>query len=330
MRLPKFTYCEPKSLTEVFSLISNGQDAVIKAGGTDLIPRLKLRLLEPKVLINLRGLSDFDFIRKNTQGDLCIGAMASLWDIETSPLIQSHFRALAEAVAEIASIEIRYMGTLGGNICLDTRCQFYNQSPLFRKAEESCFKTGGSKCYISREGSKCHALFCGDTVPLLVAAGVTLEIISSNSERFIPIQDFYTGDGKAPFVLMKNELVAGIQIPKVVEEARAVYLKYRFREAVDFPIVGVAVLEINGRGKDPSGEIRIVVGGATSRPSRCFKAEAMLGTGKINPLLLQEAAETAAEEIRVVSSSGCSVSHRRTIVKQLVIRGVQKILEETL
>ena len=213
---------------------------------------------------------------------------------------------------------------------MDTRCQFYNQSSLFRKAAESCFKTGGSKCYVSKEGNKCHALFCADTVPLLIAAGVTLKIISSNGERSILIQDFYTGDGKAPFALMKNELVAGIQIPKVVEEARAVYLKYRFREAVDFPVVGLAVLEINGKVKDEPGEIRIVVGGATSRPSRCFKAEAMLRTGKIDTLLLQEAAETAAEEIRVVSSSGCSVSHRRTIVKQLVIRGVQKVLEPTL
>lgn len=153
-----------------------------------------------------------------------------------------------------------------------------------------------------------------------------MKIISSIGERLISIEDFYTGDGKAPFALLRNELVAEIQIPKIVEEARAAYLKYRFREAVDFPVAGVAVLGTNGRRENQSGEIRIVVGGVTSRPARCFKAEAILGTGKIDTAVLEKAGEAAAEEMRVVSSSGCSISHRKTIVKQLMIRGVQKVL----
>jgi len=326
MRLPEFTYFEPRSVAEALTLLSNHKDAVVKAGGTDLIPRLKRKLAEPKFLINLKGLSDLDFIRGNDQGDLHIGALTPLRNIESSPLLRAQFGALADAVAKIASIEIRNIATLGGNLCLDTRCQFYNQSPLFRKGTEPCIKAGGSKCHISRKGNRCHGLFCADAVPLLIAADANLRIISDSGERRISVQDFYTGDGKAPFALLRNQIVAEIQIPEPVREARAVYLKYRFREGVDFPVVGLAVSRLSGRGQDESGGMRIVVGGATSRPFRCLKAEAALGTGKIDDEVLEKAGETAAEEMQITSHSGCSVSYRRTLVKQLMIRGIQMVL----
>jgi 4-hydroxybenzoyl-CoA reductase subunit beta len=326
MRLPRFTYLQPKSLAEALTFLSNHEDALVKAGGADLIPRLKWKLATPKALINLNGLSDLNFIRRNNRGDLHIGALTPLRDIESSPVVRQHFAALVDAVTHIASIEIRNIGTLGGNICLDTRCQFYNQPPLFRAAMDSCFKTGGSKCYISRKENRCHALFCADTVPLLIGVHAELKIISPNGERLIGIQGFYTGNGKSPFALLRNELVAEIRIPELAQEARAVYLKYRLREAVDFPIAGIAVLGSKKRRQGQSREMRIVVGGATSRPSRCFKAEAVLGTDRMSGKVLEEAGETAAEEIQIVSRSGCSLAHRRTIVKQLLIRGVQMVL----
>ncbi len=133
MRLPGFNYFEPKSLSETLTLLSNHPDGVVKAGGTDLLPRLKWRLLEPTCLINLKGLSDLDFIRRDNQGNLSIGAITPPSKIETSPVVRKYFGALAETLSHIGSPEIRHMGTLGGNACLDTRCQYYNQSPLFRK-----------------------------------------------------------------------------------------------------------------------------------------------------------------------------------------------------
>lgn len=326
MRLPRFTYIQPKSLAEALTFLSNHEDALVKAGGTDLIPRLKLKLARPKSLINLSGLSDLNFIRRNNRGDLHIGALTPLRDIESSPVVRQHFAALVDAVAHIASIEIRNIGTLGGNICLDTRCQFYNQSPLFRATMDPCFKTGGSKCYVSRKENRCHALFCADTVPLLIGARAELKIISSNGERLIGIHDFYTGNGKSPFALLRNELVAEIQIPKLPAKTRAVYLKYRFREAVDFPVVGMAILRINERRKDQLRGMRIVVAGTNSKPSRCFEAEKILRTEKIDGTALKNAGEAAAEEVQIVSSSGCSVVHRSTIVKQLMSHGVNMVL----
>jgi len=319
MRLPRFTYFEPRSLEEALALLSSQEDFVVKAGGTDLIPRLKWKLAKPEAVINIKGLSDLNFIREGDDGGLHIGALTPLREIEISSIVKAHFGALTDAVAQIASMEIRNIGTLGGNI-------FYNQSPLFRKATDPCLKAGGSKCYIAGKGNQCYGLFCADTVPLLMAADAKLRIVSSNNDRLIDIQDFYTGDGKSPFTLKKDELLTEIHIPRDAKKASAVYLKYRFREAMDFPIAGIAVLGGNGKKNRKPGQIRIVVGGTTSRPSRCFKAESILATGEIDDKALQKACKTAADETKIVSSSGCSVSHKKTIVEELVIRGVRKVL----
>jgi 4-hydroxybenzoyl-CoA reductase subunit beta len=326
MRLPKFSYLEPASLEEALTLLSEHPQTVKKAGGTDLLPRLKWRLIKPKYLMNLRVLPDLDFIRINDEGDLSIGALTPLHKIECSPIVRQHFPALAEGISQIASVEIRTIGTLGGNICLDTRCHFYNQSPLFRKGTPPCFKTGGSVCYVSRKGGRCHALFCADTVPLLVATGARLGILSSNGHKWVGIGEFYTGDGQSPFALSGDQVVAEVRIPKGVRERHGTYLKYRFRGGMDFPVVGAAVFGIHGKRNDPSKETRIVVGGATSGPVRLTEAEAVLKKGEVTNRILEKAGQAAAKEISIVSTSGCSVSYRKTLVKQLVIRALQKVL----
>jgi CO/xanthine dehydrogenase FAD-binding subunit len=153
-----------------------------------------------------------------------------------------------------------------------------------------------------------------------------LKVVSSSGEDIIPLQDFYTGEGKSPRALSADQIVAEIQVPEVVQEARAAYLKFRFREGIDFPVVGVAVLAIKGGSQGTSRGVRIVVSGATSGPFRCVKAERILENGKIESTSLEEAGETAAGEIPIVSSSGCSVSYRRTLVKELVNRGAKRVL----
>ncbi len=327
MRLPRFVYLEPSTLKEAMEILSDHQSHVIKAGGTDLIPRLKRRLAQPKFLINLKGLSELDFIRQDGRGTLQIGALTTLRVIESSPLLIERFGALSDAVARIATAEIRNVATLGGNICLDTRCQFYNQSPLFRQGADPCLKAGGSECYIFRKGSQCHGLFCADTVPLLIAADAKLRIVSSGGERLVPLQDFYSGDGKDPFFIGQEELVAEVHIPESVTNARAVYLKSRFREAIDFPLVGIAVLHMNERQGESLGKVRVVVGGASSKPVRCVKVEELLEKVGVEGQVLEEAAETAVEEVGLVSFSGCSIHYRKTLVKQLLIRAVKEIMD---
>ena len=325
MRLPRFSYFEPKSLSEASTLLSNHDDAVLKAGGTDLLPRLKLKLVGPRCVINLRSLRELDYVRRDDQGNLSIGAVTPLSKIETSPLIREHFGALADAVAQIGSREIRNMGTLGGNACLDTRCQYYNQSPLFRKGAEPCLKIGGTRCYISKRENQCHALFCADTVPLLIASQAKLTIVSPGRERSVSLQDFYTGNGKDPFNLSRNELVLEVKIPPQVKEGRSFYLKYRFRDAIDFPVVSIAVWGVN-RGNSGLEEVRIVAGGVASRPVRCSGAEEVLRQAERSDELSERAGELAVSETRIVSGSFCSVSHKKIIVKELVARAVRLLL----
>jgi carbon-monoxide dehydrogenase medium subunit len=157
---------------------------------------------------------------------------------------------------------------------------------------------------------------------LLIASDAKLIIASSRGERSVSLQDFYTGNGKTPFHLSQNELVVEVQIPKRVEGTRAFYLKHRFRDAVDFPIVGVALSGVRGQ-EIGFKEIKVVAGGATPAPIRCLKAEEIIRNEKITDPVLEEAGEVAAKEVPIVSSSLCPASYRKTLVRQLVIRGAR-------
>jgi 4-hydroxybenzoyl-CoA reductase subunit beta len=325
VRLPRFEYVEPKTLPEALAFLSNHEDSLLKAGGTDLLPRLKLKLFTPKHVINLKGLSVLNFIRRDDQGNLLIGALTPLSNIETSSLVREHFGALADAVARIGSREIRNMGTLGGNLCLDTRCQYYNQSPLFRKGAEPCIKVGGTRCFISQRGNQCHALFCADTVPLLMASDASLTIVSPKGERSLPLEDFYTGNGKVPFILSQDEIVAEVKLPQQIEGVRVFYLKHRFRDAIDFPVAGIAVRAVQ-KGNSKFEDIRIVAGGVTSRPVRCLGAEEELRQGERSSEFPERAGELAAREVPIVSGSFCSIPQRRIIVKELVAQAVRLLL----
>src|SRR5438105_11202883 len=193
MSLPEFKLVRPRTTAEAVSLLAqHGPDAQVVAGGTDLIPSMRQRLFEPKFVLDIRGIAELRGIRELQDGSLEIGALTTVREIENSEVIRSRYRVLSEAAKTIASPVIRNMGTIGGNICLDTRCLWYNQSLQWRKSCGFCIKKDCDLCHVAPGGTKCWAAFSADTPPALLGLGAKIEVAGPSGTRRIPLADFYT------------------------------------------------------------------------------------------------------------------------------------------
>src|SRR5690349_21541159 len=224
---------------------------------------MRQKLFAPRYVIDIRGIRELRGVRsaaipaaraeggrlRDSRQDagvtgegVEIGALTSLTEIEHSPFLRSQYPVLAEAAATVASPLLRNMGTMGGNICLDTRCLWYNQSLTWRKGCGFCIKKDGDLCHVAPGGSKCWAVFSGDTPPALLCLDAQLEIASSTGLRRIPLREFYTGVGDSYRRLEANELVTRIFLPAASADYRGVYRKLRIRGSIDYPLAGVAVV----------------------------------------------------------------------------------------
>ncbi len=234
MSLPQFKLLRPKSIGEAVEFLarnasgassSGGQlsaeravsDRVVSvriiAGGTDLIPSMRQKLFEPEFVLDLRGIAALRGIKTNSAGEVEIGALTTLHEIERSDFLRQHYPVLSEAAATVASPVLRNMGTIGGNICLDTRCLWYNQSLTWRKGCGFCIKKDGDLCHVAPGGTICWAVFSGDTPPALLCLNAEIEIAGPSGVRRIPLQDFYTGIGDSYSKLQPNELVTRVFLP---------------------------------------------------------------------------------------------------------------------
>jgi 4-hydroxybenzoyl-CoA reductase subunit beta len=213
MTLPEFTLLRPRVLPEALDMLaSHAGDIQIIAGGTDLVPSMKQRLFTPRYVLDLKAIRDLNYIR-NGNG-LEIGALATVDVIAESPMVREKFPTFAAAAATIASPVLRTMGTLGGNLCLDTRCLWYNQSELWRQSCGFCLKKDGNVCHVAPGGKKCWAVFSGDTAPALLALGAEIEIASAAGVRRIPLSEFYTGDGMSPRKLARVRFSPACRCPR--------------------------------------------------------------------------------------------------------------------
>jgi len=219
----------------------------VLAGGTDLIPSMRQKLFEPEYVLDLRGVAQLRGIRLEG-GAVEIGALTALSAIENSAYLRQHFPVLTQAAATVASPVLRNMGTLGGNICLDTRCLWYNQSLTWRKGCGFCIKKDGDLCHVAPGGTKCWAAFSGDTPPALLCLKAEIEIAGPNGTRRIPLQEFYTGDGENYRKLLPNELVTRVFLSAESADYRGVYRKLRVRGSIDYPLAGVAVVMKRSNG----------------------------------------------------------------------------------
>ena len=253
MSLPSFQLLRPKTLDEAVALMAKHDGEVkIVAGGTDLLPSMKQKLFTPPYVLDLRGVGELRGIRDRAGEGVEIGALTTLSAIEHSPLIRNDYPVLYEAVKTVASPVLRNMGTLGGNICLDTRCLWYNQSLLWRKSCGFCLKKDGDLCHVAPGGKFCWAAFSGDTPPALLCLGAEIEIAGPNGLRRTPLSEFYVNDGIVRLHLAPNEIVTRVFLPESSAGWRGSYQKLRVRGSIDYPLAGVAVaLKMNsGRVED--------------------------------------------------------------------------------
>ena len=314
MHLPKFEHLCPASIEEAAELLGrHGASARLAAGGTDLFPRMKQGLSRPEVVISLKGLA-IDSPRVSLKGHLHINALMPLADIARSPGVLEKAPMLAEAIACVGSNQIRHMGTLGGNICLENRCSYYNQFHSFQFIEP-CFKRSGDRCYLIPKGKKCVAVFTADTVPALICLDAKVEIVAADGGRQLPVEKLYTGNALQPLALSQDEIISAVIIPNPQTVRGTAFTKFSLRGGVEFAGLTVAVCLDMADGADTCAAARITAGAISAGPVRAFKAEKAMAGEALCDKLFQKIAEMVAGEIRPLMHHGYSIPFLRECLK---------------
>ncbi len=306
---------------EGLSLHGSSQPRVrIIAGGTDLIPSMRQKLFEPEFVLDLRSVSELRGIRPLADGGVEIGALTTLREIERSDLLRQHYPVLSEAAATVASPVLRNMGTIGGNICLDTRCLWYNQSLTWRKGCGFCIKKDGDLCHVAPGGTACWAAFSGDTPPALLCLDAEVEITSVAGTRRIPLRDFYTGLGDTYRKLRADELLARVFLPGASADFTGVYRKLRVRGSIDYPLAGVAVIMKRANGHVADARVGIT---AVNPSPLLVKGVSELLAGKVvDEELAGIAGDLAARMAKPLTTSALTPEYRREMIRVFTKRAI--------
>ena len=262
MRLPSFQYRAPRTIADAAAwLAENPADTMLLAGGTDLLPNMKRRQQTPRTVIGLRGIRELREIH-NGNG-LTIGAGATLTEVTADPRVRESYGGLFQAASQVATPHLRNMGTIGGNLCLDTRCTYYDQTFEWRKSIGFCMKRDGATCWVATSSPKCLAVSSTDTAPMLQALGATVTLVSSRGTRQLPVGQLFANDGMRYLTRQPDEILTTIALPPN-DGWRSSYKKLRRRGSFDFPVAAAAVA---ARFDGPDiADIRIVLGAVASRP----------------------------------------------------------------
>jgi 4-hydroxybenzoyl-CoA reductase subunit beta len=320
LSLPQFRLLRPRVVDEAVAFLSRHSGNVrVLAGGTDLIPSMRQKLFEPEYVLDLRGVAELRGILPQN-GAVEIGALTALSSIEKSPYLRQHFPILTEAASTVASPVLRNMGTLGGNICLDTRCLWYNQSLTWRKGCGFCIKKDGDLCHVAPGGTKCWAAFSGDTPPALLCLKAEIEIAGPSGTRRIPLQEFYTGDGENYRKLSPNELVTRVFLPAGSADYRGIYRKLRVRGSIDYPLAGVAVVMKRSNGH--VADARIAMTAVSPAPVLVHKAGEMLIGKVVDEALAEAAGDLAARTAKPLTTSALTPEYRREMIRVFTKRAV--------
>jgi 4-hydroxybenzoyl-CoA reductase subunit beta len=323
LRLPKFRYWAPTTISEAVRIKADcGPEGAFVAGGTDLFPNMKRRQQTPRHVIGLARVGELKGVRVGTDG-AAIGACTSLVAVEDDSGIQTAFPALADAVSQISTLPLRHMGTLGGNLLLDTRCNYYDQSFEWRRAIDFCMKKDGDVCWVAPGSPRCLAVQSADSVPLLIAMGARAVFVSAQGERVAPVEELYRNDGIDYLTKAPDELLTEIRIPKPGGWKTA-YAKLRRRGAFDFPVLSVgAAVRVEG---DRVREARLVLGGVASAPLRLTRAEEALVGSSLNAAAIAEASEAAAGPSRPMDNTDFSFLWRKEMTKRFVASALTKVM----
>lgn len=327
MKLPRIDYLEAKTVKRACALLAKG-DVLPIAGGTDLVPSLKHRVKAPQAVVNLKTIGGLDRITYSEKDGLRIGALATLRDLQKNKVIQERYPALVQAAAAVGTVQLQNMGTVAGNLCLDTRCYYYNQSAFWRTARPACYKAGGEVCHVVKRSDHCWACYSGDTAPAFMVLGATVKIVGSKGERTIPLKQLYSGDGQNPIALAADELVTEVQVPAKAPYSGAAYTKLRIRKAIDFPLLGAAVfLQLDGKDGVVK-EARVALTAAESQPLEVPQAAQALKGKKFSEETLAAAMEASYKKARPVDNViGGSPPYRKKMARVFVKRAANQALE---
>jgi 4-hydroxybenzoyl-CoA reductase subunit beta len=323
MRLPPFQYLAPVSVADAVKLMADhGPAAMLVAGGTDLYPNMKRRQFEPTVLVGLRGVRDLAGVRQPGGGALAIGAGTTLTAVSRHPEVRSRYAALATAAGLVSTPQLRNMGTLGGNVCVDTRCNYYNQSYQWRKAVNFCMKKDGEICLVAPGSPRCWAVSSSDTAPALWSLGASVRLAGPAGERTIPISTLYQDDGIQYLTKQPGEIVTEIVLPPA-DGLRSVYLKLRRRGSFDFPVLGVAAaVHMDG---ETVRQARIVLGAVASLPREAGEAARLLVGQRLSLELIDRVAEAAARPAKPLDNTDLTHPYRKKMTRVFVARALRRL-----
>jgi 4-hydroxybenzoyl-CoA reductase subunit beta len=351
MRLPKFEYRVPRSVAEAVKIIGDvGPEAQFVAGGTDLYPNMKRRQQTPQTVISVMRLQELNQITGDGQSGIRIGASMTLTEIIEHPIINRDYPVIAQAARTISTPILRNMGTIGGNLLLDTRCNYYDQNYEWRKGINFCLKKDGDVCWVAPGSAKCWAVQSSDLVPVMVAIGARFRLVSTLGERMLEAGGFYNDDGIDYSKKRPDELLVDIHLPPA-NGWRASYQKLRRRGAFDFPVLGVAVwvklaeadssaggtpaVPVDrpvgyrtGSGSDrlPTvADARIILGGIAPSPIEVADAAKALIGAPFGDQQIHAAAEAAYVKARPLDNTDFVMNWRKQMTRQYTLRALEAL-----
>ena len=325
LTLPALHVHQPSTVAEAVQLLTDRPGARVLAGGTDLVPNLKYGMYDGGELVALRGLGrELRYVREE-QGELRLGALCTIDQLANDTRVRALLPALADAAAQIAGPQLRRMGTLGGNLCLDTRCVYINQSHFWRQALGFCLKKDGTACHVVASGKRCVAAASNDTAPVLIALGATVALVSPRGTRNLPLEDFYVADGIKNTRLAPDELLVEARVPLAATKLRQAYAKLWMRQAIDFPALNLAVgLSVDG-GKLAS--VKLCVSALAARPAVIKGLAELIGSEVGDGRVLgAELGRRAQKQCKPLTNIGIDPGWRREVLPVLVRRAVVRAL----
>ncbi len=325
LRLTPFRYVAPKTLEEAIAAkAEHGDDAMFVAGGTDLYPNMKRRQMEPRVLIGLRDIQELKRIEGDERRGMSIGAGVTLRDASSHPILLKHYSAIATAAGLVSTPPLRNMGTVGGNLCVDPRCNYYNMPHPWRKAIGFCMKKDGDICLVAPGSRRCWAISSSDLAPVAVALDGQVRLPGPKGERTVPAADLYRDDGIDYLAKSAEEIVVDLQLPPA-EGWRTTYWKLRRRGSFDFPILGVAARVKIGDGGIVE-DFKLVLGAVSSRPLEVEGAKSLLVGRRPTVDAVEHVAEEAFVVAKPMDNADGAYYWRKRMVRPYVLGAVKELL----
>jgi 4-hydroxybenzoyl-CoA reductase subunit beta len=322
LRLPEFRYVAARTAAEAARILADhGPEAMAVAGGTDLYPNMKRRQFTPRVLVGLRGIGGARAIEAD--GELRLGALATLTQVSTHPGVAARWPAVARSAGLVSSPPLRNAGTIGGNLCVDTRCNYYNQSEFWRAAIGYCMKKDGDVCLVAPGSRTCWALSSSDTAPVMIALDAEVTLAGPEQERRIPVRELYGTDGIAYLAKRPEEILTAIHVPDRAGW-RMTYRKLRRRGSIDFPILGVAAAALIGAGGVVE-DARIVLGAVHVAPVEAHDAREFLRGKVLDPEVIEMAAGIAYRPAKPLDNADLAHYWRKRMARIEVARALREL-----